>query len=140
MEKLAQKHRDDSNVNKNLSVASGATGGTAAVTEMNDLFQSGEYELNADFNQYLDEMVVDDDNNHKTVSSILNAYENILGIKLQMEEIQRIWLNIASFACVVKQNNALMAMGCFCVAMKRMEFPVVQSALGKAQKIMFRTT
>ena len=67
----------------------------------------------------------------ETVSSILNAYENNLGIKLQMEQIQRIWLSIACFACVVKQTNALTAMGCFCIVTKRMEFPNVQSALGE---------
>ena len=67
----------------------------------------------------------------RTVSSILNAYENISGIKLQMEQIQRLWLSIACFACVVKQTNALTAMGCFCIATKRMEFPNVQSALGE---------
>eukprot|EP00956_Cyclotella_meneghiniana_P016571 scaffold26213_cov19-Cyclotella_meneghiniana.AAC.1 len=64
MVELAKKHRDDSNVDENWSVASGGTGGTAAVMEWHDLFQSGEYQLNAEETQFMNAMMVDDDNNH----------------------------------------------------------------------------
>ena len=92
LEDLAQKHRDDSNVDDDMSVSSGGSGGTAAMMEKNDLYESGEYESNADYDQYLDAMMLDGDNffscdfpNCQITDSELHDCENCPNSKFHIE-------------------------------------------------------